>query len=855
MKSAEVDLRPRRGLRPGETLQRPLVLAVLTWIVGSVVARELAALLPWVLQSFVTLAVLSLATVIVMHARGRSRAVTRWLLVAIFFMAGAWLLTDQTRLRSDSIQQYLTEASQLARVRGVVDAQVTIASPQTGDFAPFTHELPATFTLLQLDHLLINDTWEPVSGRLLLRIDQIDSSLQTGDHIEATGWLGSFDTPGNPGERNFRATMAQRHIDGRLTLRQRGNWRLLEPAAQCYSPWTALQHLRQHIGNEAGESLRLGMEQQPQALALLNLLLLGRHSGGHDLHERFRDVGLAHILAISGAHLAILLGLVWLVARLVTARPPRAALIVLAVLLLYLLTVPLKPPIVRAAIMAGVFFLGFMSGRRVRGVDMLAVAALLVLLLNPADLFTAGFQLSFTVVAAMILFATQFTEIVWPPESPQIRPSWQWRAGRWLWGYAAVSVVAFLAATPLVAFHFQMITPFAVLLSVLALPLVILLLGLGYLKILAGLAWPSISLLLAEPLGWAADAMIGLVDHANHWPGATVLLPRSPGVLWTAAALGVLFAVGMGMFARRRLALGAAVGVLVVWSGLLFFAPPSVMLTPKMKDVEDVLKLRAISVGNGACYVVTTRRFTLMFDCGSHEYLDIGDASVVPALRALGIHRIDLLLLSHPDMDHFSGVLDLADALPIGQILITPQFLAEAEANPQGPAMFLLEGLAEHGQFPQTADAGWEMMRDDVQFELLWPPSDFHADRDNDTSFVLRMEAAGRVLLLNGDIQQQAMTRLFGASAPLRADVTDLPHHGSFTDTSVPWLDTVKPQVVIQSAHWNRLHVDPWAPVFAQRPDIVRLVTARDGMVQIAVDADGGLRFGTFRNTTNHSKK
>src|SRR5690606_20152649 len=135
---------------------------------------------------------------------------------------------------------------------------------------------------------------------------------------------------------------------------------------------------------------------------------------------------------------------------------------------------------------------------------------------------------------------------------------------------------------------------------------------------------------------------------------------------------------------------------------------------------------------------------TLMFDCGSGEYFDVGERSVVPTLRGLGIRRIDTLVISHADLDHFSGVLDVVDALPIGRILMPPQLLADAGDVPDGSAAFLLAELRRRDLVITPFVRGWHEEIGGARLELLWPPAGFRSHRTNDNSAVLSVRVAGR---------------------------------------------------------------------------------------------------------------
>lgn len=829
--------------------QSPLIRLAFFWILGSLTAYEVGHPL-----LFAVLGLVASVMAVIMICLKRSRGVQTWLLLAVFALSGAWLLLHTDRVEPDSVLRFVDTTPQLARLRGTVDSPAVISAAQVGHFAKFSYEPPETFALLNVDSIMADQQWLPASGTVMIKIQQIEDRLGHGDRVEAVGWLAGFDGPYNPGERDYQTLMRYREIDARLTLRRRGNWILLNQGSDH-----ALQTIRQSFSDRAAEALRLGMQDHREALSLLNLLLLGRRGDVGDLHDRFRDVGLAHILAISGAHLAILLGMVWLIARLITPSPPRAALIVLIVLGLYLMMVPLKTPILRASIMAGVFCVGYLSGRVVRGLDMLALSAVIVLAWRPFDLFSPGFQLSFIVVGALILFARPLE--AWPlpgvdddqPKSlmPPTRIEIIWR---WIWGYTAVSLVAFFAALPLVAYHFEMVTPFAVLLSVLALPLVTVILALGYLKILTGLLWPSVSLVLSGLLAWFADALIMLVDHARSWPGATLRLSQPPSAWWVFAVMAVLFALGVGVFRGRRVVLMAVVSIMTVWT--MWPGLGATRGIDRGLALDWVLRVDTIAVGNGSCFLVRAGDFTMLFDAGSHDYLDVGERSIVPALRRLGVDQIDMMMLSHADLDHFSGSLAVAEALPVRRVAMSPQMLARGKTRPDGPTAFLIEEMAELGVPVEVISQGWghEVMvqGDDgrqhtVMLELIWPDANWQAKWDNDMSLVLSIRAAGRRVLLNGDVQQAAMEAMFEEAMDLKADVIDLPHHGAFVAASRSWFERVRPTVALQSSGPERLFVDTWAEVFQDHQDIQRLITARHGLISVVVAGNGEITWRTFR--------
>ncbi len=780
--------------------------------------------------------------------RGRERAVRAWGLLALIAISASWLIVRSGYTAGEDLSRYIGEYSQLARVRGTIVEPASSGGPVDGAFARFSYEAPSTRFVLRVKQIEVNGAFVESDGDLIVRIDQADHRPRAGQHIEATGWLGAIAGPRNLGEFDYRRYLAERGVVGRLTMRSRDNWRPLDQPG--FSMMEYQRNFRGRCSDAALASLRIGMDNDTPTLGLLETMLLGRKNNSNsDVRLAFRRVGLSHLLSISGAHLGILLGLVWLLTRWFVPNPPRAALIVLAVLLLYLMAVPLRVPIVRSGIMAGLFCAAYGTGRRVQPIQVLAFAACVVLLWRPTDLFTPGFQLSFAAVAGLILFVQPVSNWLWP--RPEVLPGHLpvgWVIGRWCVDYLSVSLVAFSVVAPLVAYHFQMMNPLSVLLSVMALPVLTAVLGVGYLKILVGLLLPSVGILLSGPLDWLGDSLRGLVDHAGDWPGALIALNWRPGLAWVFGLSVLVLAVLSGVFAQRRRALFGALLLMGVWTFVgqtgrveSWQGGPGVPGVPGVPgEDEPAVLLTMFAVGDGSCYLLQLPGHTLMFDCGSQQYFDIAESSILPALRRIGVTKIDTLVLSHADIDHYAGSLDLIDHVPVGRVLVPPQLLSQAEREPGSATAFLVEGLAERGLPAKAIERGWAETvggEDGIELNALWPPSDDQARRVNDTSIVLSVEVAGKRILLNGDIQSEAMSQLMELE-DLSADITDLPHHGSIVEGSAEWLGQVDPSIILQSCGRTRMYQDKWVPILEGR-DVQRLVTARDGMSQVRIENDG----------------
>lgn len=811
----------------------PFTQVALGWIVGTLLAAIGGSAWIWTM-----LAAAPLLVMLWFVFKGRDRAARCWGLVALVLIAAACCAGRTRYISEHDIRRFAGEQSQLAQLTGTVSGEPRLTTSRRGAFGAFDYRSPGTVFILDVETIEVRGETRRASGRVLVKIDQADHRVRPGSRVEVIGWLAAISGPVNPGEFDFRAAAARRGIYGRITLSTRGNWTLIDAPASGW--WTKL---RAAAARRAADSLRIGMQPDSRRVALLDALLLGRRGGDLEgLDESFRRVGLAHLLSISGAHLGILIWVVWMVVKLLIRQPPRAALVILAVLALYLLSVPARVPIIRAGIMAAIFCIGYATGRRMRPGELLSLACVVVLVWRPDDLFNSGFQLSFGVVAALLTFTGPLGQTIWP--DPPVLPAadrTQHLIVRRAADYLAVNIVAYGVAMPLVMFHFQVITPLTILLSMMALPVVTVVLTLGYVKILAGLLLPSVGLMISGPLKWATDTLSGLVDHAATWPGATIELARSPSIMWTAAVLGGVIAWLGGAFVNRRRAM---VGVIFVCVAAFMVRPGSAPPPP--------MRVNMFAVGNGSCYLVrlhdksSQQTFTVMFDCGSQQYLHIGPASITPALKASGVRRIDVLIISHADLDHFAGALDVMDHTPVGKVLMTGQQLADAAERPDSASGFLVRSIRQRGLAIEAVSRGWSLAAGGGQLSVLWPPAGFQADRSNDMSMVLTVEGAGRRLLLSGDIQQRAIEGLLAVEPNIAADLCDLPHHGSFVEASPRWLKRVSPQIVLQSSGARRLRVDHWAPLMADTP-IKRLITSRDGMVEVDVTDDGAMIVQRFK--------
>lgn len=683
----------------------------------------------------------------------------------------------------------------------------------------------------------------PTRGRVRVSVSEgLDTapSLVPGTPITITGWMRPPSEPMNPGpQRPPRAPICTIDTDG---------WALIAPAtlpdrslARITAPLRRTQHALQ---TGARRVLRLDEhnEHAHPARALLAALVLGQHDPGYDeAYDPFRRVGLAHLLAISGLHLAILAAAAaWVLRAIGPGWRVEAVGVAIAVVLL-LVIVPARTPIVRAGVMVLALLGARALGRRHDPLAVLAWTALAIALWNPYQVFDLGYQLSFGLVAALLWLAPRTHAAIFgsPLHIKGVleKPPPVWRLGA---GYVGNSVgvlfsstlMCWLVSLPWIAWRTGLVAPLTLPATIVATPLVAILLIAAYASLLIGTIAPP----LAEPLSLALHALaelcLGVVRWFDSRPYSSLETPP------ISAALAITATVTLAAIARagRRVQWNHALALLVVggWAAVEVARP--------WDDAPPSLQLDTLSIGDGTAHLLRSGDEAWLWDCGS-----LGPAAGRIAVRAAGVvHDVPIsgAVLTHANLDHANGLPRAMRELGIATLYTTPQALEAA--NRRGVMRDIFDNLRALGVTIHTLTAGDTLTLGDARATVLWPPPHERTDDANSSSLVVRWQSnAGHTMLLTGDIGGDALGRLIDTTDPelLRVDVLELPHHGADDDHARRLVALSNARIVIQSAGTNRVRRDPWRDY---RTLGLWLVTGRDGSIRVRSDHDG-LHASTMR--------
>ena len=814
-----------------EETRRPeaITLLALSWALGITLGwyQPLPLVWPWL--------VVSAAAIVLAIASWRWQR--RWTLLcmalATIGIGAGWVTVRQQFVARNDLAAWMDDEPVLVRVQGEAMAAPELRDRTAGSLGLFDYRPPATYFPMRVDALIGPDgSSTSVRTKLYVRVDEAVAPFRVGDHLDATGWLHQVGAPLNPGEMDFRRYARALGQAGLLTVERR-ELLIVSLTAQP-SLRSKLLNWRDALRQRASGWLlsNLPDTERTQRDALLAALLLGQRGADlTGLGESFRRVGLAHLLAISGFHLGVLAGFVLLLARLSGRTHRWHGWLVIATVLMYLILVEVRMPVLRAGVMTIAASLALVFGRRLRVRGLIALSAILLLLWRPDQLFTPGFQLSYAVVLGLIHLQPVLRQR-WFGAPDQLAESASQMVGQWLRTAFAVAMTAWLIATPIQMYHFGSMSPLGVPLTMVALPLVALLLALGYVKIVLAILLPSASLLLGVLLAIGTEVLIVIVQTIDTVPGSVVRVPY-PWAVWSLLALAWIYWWVMRDGWRERRVQWVTAAVLVIW-----------LLWPMLPVGRNpALRIDMLAVGDGSCYVVRSGRSTVIFDAGSSDDLDAGRRLIVPAMRRLGVRRIDAVVISHPNLDHYSAALELVDDFGVDTVLVTPQLFEQAQADPFGPVAYLLQELTDRFVSVSSVSKGEVRTFGQASWSWLHPQSDQSYERVNDGSMVVRIEAADRRVLLCGDIQRRAMSSLMDGDDFLEADIVELPHHGSHHNLAQTFISTVNPQIVLQSTGWSRWRRDRWADTLM---GATRLVTARDGACWVEIDDRGAISVGRF---------
>ncbi|MGC9326144.1 MAG: DNA internalization-related competence protein ComEC/Rec2, partial [Candidatus Hinthialibacter sp.] len=501
-----------------------------------------------------------------------------------------------------------------------------------------------------------------------------------------------------------------------------------------------------------------------------------------DLSAALTRSGLAHLTSISGLHVTLMLGVIAFALKRMGCKRRQACWITAAAAVFYLLLVGARVPTLRAAIMAFVFLGRYLTERRIDSLNSLALAALILLLIDPSELFLPSFQLSFTAVLILLLIS---------PWSASLSQWISWRPLAWILQSILASAAVVAALAPFTIAYFHVFSWGAILGNLIAVPLAAVLLPLTY-------AW-TISMLFSIPwltilLGQAVNGLTGFLLNViqyfsqSHFSFETPPLPAASSISLLLILL-LLVRPGVLLFEIRFIPVRAYQLALALLAVILWL--------PAIHSLWQPLQVDFLALGQGDCIVIRTPDHrTAVIDGGPtpRNKNPHRSSRLVQFLQSAGVRSIDFILVTHPQSDHIGVLGDVVRHFPVS---IALEGCRQSDIGVYQEFETILNEYSIPRKLVRRGDR--IDLGEQCRFWVLNPVQEKasrHIDI-NEQSVVVILQHHEWDICLTGDIGRATERQLCEAFDNWDVDVLKVPHHGSRYSSSEPFLQEIRPEFAI----------------------------------------------------------
>ena len=701
----------------------------------------------------------------------------------------------------------------------------------------------ATRLRLRVDQIMSDDDWTEISGDVLVTLRESAELTRQRDkpyfrYGDRLLLVGTLESPPELEDFDYPAYLARQGIESvsffpEATL-------LNEGEGTAFYRW--LYSVRRSLADSLAQVL-----PEPQA-SLGQALLLGlRDNLPQDMVDDFRSAGASHVLAISGLHVGILLGITLAISGQVFGRRRQLYLVLPLVLMwLYALMSGMSPSVTRAAIMGSVYLAALFLGRPRSVLPALGFAAAVMVAINPDVIGSVSFQLSFAAMAGIAVLAEPLARWIQAFYTGRLDAGAQALLAPVSY-IAAMTIAATLAAVPLVAFHFQQVSLVGLPTTILVLPALPFVLILQAVSGLIGL----LSTGLAEPLGWlawlASAYVTGVVGLIARLPGASVETGSvAPLLVW--AYYGILAVLYAGASLRRRAyqwlrdtsdwtpSFPLAVRGVPWWVLAPVISVAALVWIAALSRPDSRLHVVFVDVGQGDAIFISTPSGKQILVDGGPDPLEL--VQFLGKRMPFRDRTIELVVLTHPHADHVNGLLEVLRRYDVKRIL-------ERQFEQEGaPDQAWRRAVEEEGAEVVQAESGQTVAVGGRAFmQVINPPARLFRGTSSDVnnaSVVLKLVYGDVSFLLTGDMSREAEAALVASGVDIDSDVLKVGHHGSRSSSSSAFLDSVSPAVAVISVGQDNRFGHPHREVleaFGQRvTEEHLLLTSERGTIELIAD-------------------
>ncbi len=621
-----------------------------------------------------------------------------------------------------------------------------------------------------------------ISGKVLLKIYGEGLSLQYGDIIKAKVLLQEPKLTSNFGEFDYREYLARQKI----FLTDSINIEQLKVIGvnKKFSISSLLYNIKESI------TKKIEIIYHYPHSELVKAIITGNKT---EIPQRwellFQDAGVMHILAISGLHVGIIASALFFILKFIPIIGQKNNLRYLTIIIFlmgYAAMTGFRPSVSRATLMFLTLLLATYFNRPYHIYNSLYLAALLILFYQPLFLYDAGFLLSFT-VTFFIIFLFPILE-----DKLSILPSYISKP-------LAVSLAAWFGMAPLSAYFFYKISYIAILSNLIIVPLLSIILIMGLISITLSFVFIPLAGILALLNQFLISLLVGTTNFLTSLPFAYQFV-RKPGITLTLYYYFIilLFFYSLYCWSQLNLITKKRIFWTITSSGFI-------VLFMQIISPLNSLSVHFLNVGYGDSILIKTpQEKNILIDGGGtpfHDF-DVGENIVLPYLRRLGVKHIDLIFLTHPDIDHLEGLIPILKEMKVDMVI-------DSGINCQQDTYLNFLSLIQEDEeisYYQARAGDVIKLSPDLQLVVLNPLNrkDYGQQSNfNNHSIVLKLLYKNISFLFTGDIEEKAEMNLLSWNTFLQSDILKVAHHGSNTSTTDLFLNQVKPEVAIISVGTN----------------------------------------------------
>ncbi|MEO1528540.1 MAG: ComEC/Rec2 family competence protein [Planctomycetota bacterium] len=713
--------------------------------------------------------------------------------LAVMAGFGVWHAWDEHRYRSASLSPPVAGEQYPMVVRGRLKRGVTLR-PNPIRFSSRSNSPWQSQLEVELESLRVEEGFREATGNVLVFVDGDHSHLLPGDRLQIYGLLHGLAAPTNPGAADLREFYRRKHLHGRIEAKNARSITLLQRASPSLERGIAM------FAKSGRESLLRHTDDVTGPLAIA-LVIGQREFVNENTRNALLATGTAHLLSVSGLHLAIIVLVVgWLVSALGWPTSYRLAAIV-GISVLYMLVTGNRPPVMRAAILVGALLVATALRRTSPPLNLLGAAALVLIVANPLNVFAVGVHLSFLAVGTLMMVGRPINRGTSASEL-ELQRELRFRAlvedssnrfvaitksfVRLLIQTAQMSACVTAVSFPLVWSQFHMVSLVSVLTNVLIWSGLMLALPAGVLTVLLDPVHP----LLGAAPGWVCHSSLGamwwVVDGTSAIRFGHFWLPAPPNwMVW------LFYSVLVGSLPwQSRNATRLRIAWVFVWgvAALMLALRPAPL-------PENTLEATFIDVGHGTSVVLRTPDSGVwLYDCGSMGNDRGTGQDIDSVLWSMGISHLDGVFLSHADADHYNALPSILQRFSVGAVYTPPGMLDESE-----PRLAALRAAIAARKIEVRQMVRGDLVGESTKIIANHPPIGGVDGSDNANSLVLRLDHGGTTLLLPGDLEPPGTEVLISMDRPIPQGVLMAPHHGSLSMNADAVLAWARPGEVVVS--------------------------------------------------------